>query len=400
MNLKDEIKAEFYDLAINLLMSKNYKETLNLILKEIVKITHCERSCFILLNKRNELVIKAGYPESGHGIGLKLNSETGEDFLKRIIDKGKDYVFVSNPCSDSRLSYLKGLATDCNIRLVFFSPVFYEKEVLGILTVDCTNKLSADDREVAKLKIKYASDLLSKALAREFRKIKDEDNLKKRENLIVLGEESARMSHSLRNPLVSIGGFARRILKVSSEGSQIYEYAEIIKEEYQKMKKIIDDVLSFSGAVSQDVYILPQNINSILREIELKFNALHHENGKKMILELDDVLDRIKVKVDKYRIDIILQDLISNAIDAKSRCIWIKTKLNSARKIFAINIANDGLKIEPSMVDKIFNPFMTTKTNGTGLGLAIARANVESQNGKIYLRCDKGKTEFRIEIPF
>lgn len=409
-----DIRINLFDMAKKLVLAQNYHDILGISCEESAKITGCERVCFIVQNKRGELVIKAGYPEEGHGIGQKLYMETGEEYLRNVISKGKGAVVIGNPCIDPKMSYMKQMAYDCRIGLIFFVPLFFGKEPLGILAFDKIGHISKEERGQIVFKIKEIADLVSGALWKDYERRKNYERIKREERLISLGKQSAKIAHTIRNRLVVLGGFSSRIIKANSDGVEnssgplgsvlINEYGKIISDEIERLERIIKDVLRFSALSSMNIVVDDCNINIFISQVLNKLRKVYC-NGDNYIRrinnEFDSILWRKNMKIDKDIMEICIDDLIKNAVEAKARKIWVKTKLNFLRQIVAINISNDGEKIEQTMlndINDIFEPFVTTKADGTGLGLANVMATIEAHGGHISIRTEP-LTEFRIEIP-
>lgn len=395
-----DFKINLSDLAKKLITARDYHDILEISCEESAKITGCERVCFVIQNKRNELVIKAGYPMEKHGIGQKLCLETGEEYLRNVISKGERAIVITNPCIDPKMRYMRQMAYDYKIGLIFFAPLFFGKEPLGILIFDKIGNISKEERDQIVYKIKEITDLVACILWKDYERRKNYEKIKKEERLILLGKQSAKIAHAIRNRLSVIGGFSKRIIKANND-IVINEYGEIISDEVERLERIIKDVLKFSTLSSMNMIAEDCNINFFITQVLNKLRKVYCNGDnclRRINNEFDSILWRKNVKINKDLMEICIDDLVKNAVEAKARKIWVKTKLNSFRQIIAINISNDGEKIEQNILKDIFEPFMTTKADGTGLGLVNVMAAIEIHDGRINIRTEPF-TEFRLEIP-
>ncbi len=208
-----------------------------------------------------------------------------------------------------------------------------------------------------------------------------------------LGEVAAKVAHEIRNPLVSIGGFSRRLEK-KLDGN-LKEYASIITREVTRLEEILRDILSFV----KEVRIKREEVRGvdILEEVLSLFN---NEIRKKGIIVERQYHDPLELYVDPHRIKEALINIISNAIAVLEEGGRIDCKTYKEDELGVIEIKDNGPGIDEKDMPFIFDPFFTTKIEGTGLGLAITHRIVEEHNGKIDVYSKKGEgTTFKITLP-
>lgn len=156
----------------------------------------------------------------------------------------------------------------------------------------------------------------------------------------------------------------------------------------------------FSRAGEKDLNIKKVNLNKLADEcldlLKTKSNR-HHVEIKKSIAS--DVL----ISCDEIQIEQVLINLIGNAIDAiaESYKPWIEVAYFSEEKFDTIVVKDSGNGIADEVVEKLFNPFFTTKAvgKGTGLGLSISKAIALDHGGDLEYRLIDGHTAFLIKIP-
>lgn len=239
------------------------------------------------------------------------------------------------------------------------------------------------------------------------RDITELHNLRERvehaEKMAALGELAARVAHEIRNPLVSIGGFARRLEKKLT--GDLHEYAEIIVNEVVRLEQILKEILGFvkgSKAVKERV-----SINDLIDSIIDFISPSISERGNRIIKHLSE--SPIMLKIDPDRIKDAILNIITNANQAtENGTITVKTWKRYDEAV--IEISDTGCGIRPEDRKNIFNPFFTTKAQGTGLGLAVTHKIIQEHDGRIHFESvckeERGEekgwhcgTTFKIYLP-
>jgi len=223
------------------------------------------------------------------------------------------------------------------------------------------------------------------------------------ERMAALGELAARVAHEIRNPLISIGGFARRLEKRLA--GDTHEYAKIIVNEVSRLENILKEILGF--VKSSKVIRSSVNLNELINNVVDFITPEIHERENSIIKNLSE--SPVMIAADPDRIKAALLNIITNANQATEHgTITIRTRQED--KEVSVEISDTGCGIRQEDLKNIFNPFFTTKSQGTGLGLAVTHRIIEEYNGKITVEsiCGedeesklKGKsgTTFKITLP-
>ena len=213
------------------------------------------------------------------------------------------------------------------------------------------------------------------------------------ERMAALGEVAAKVAHEIRNPLVSVGGFARR-LEGKLEGN-LKEYASIIAKEVGRLENILKEILGFvkeARLAKEEV-----NINKLVNDIIVLVEADLKERRIVLVKGLGEIP---VVFLDPYRVREALLNICNNAIQAITTDGTITVKTYKTDKFVVIEISDTGPGIEERDLPFIFSPFYTTKASGTGLGLAITNRVIEEHKGKIEVESITGKgTTFKVFLP-
>jgi PAS domain S-box-containing protein len=235
----------------------------------------------------------------------------------------------------------------------------------------------------------------------EMEKNRLRDQLHESEKLAALGRITANVSHTIKNPLMAIGGFANRLLDKLPEGSKEKKYAGLIFTEAVRLENVLQNVLLFSR---RDVKRREEcNVHEIIERALLMYEDICRE---KSIAVSSHFADVPVVFGNKEQILQAVENLFSNAIDAMPRggtlTVSIDTEKVREMSYVAIHVQDTGQGIESENIKRIFEPFFTTKLllKGTGLGLSITKKVVEEHEGFIRVDSKVGiGTSFRLFLP-
>ncbi len=220
-----------------------------------------------------------------------------------------------------------------------------------------------------------------------------QEKLAMSERMAALGEVAARVAHEIRNPLVSIGGFAQRLEK-TLEGN-LKEYAVIINTEVKRLELILKEILGFVREVR--LTRTEVNINDVINEVLALVESELDEKGIVMKTALGDVPG---ILLDADRVKEAVLNIVSNAIQAVGAKGEIQVRTSAANGHVIIEVSDTGTGIEEKDMAFIFDPFYTTKPMGTGLGLAITRRIIEEHKGRIEAKSRPGEgTIIRVFLP-
>jgi len=291
-------------------------------------------------------------------------------------------------------------------------PLLAMGKPVGIVVVD--NKVSGFPIEEGKVQLlktiaSHASLTIERSqlldelkdrneqLRETYRKLQEnQDILIRSERLSTIGKLAAQVAHEIRNPLVSIGGFARNIAKRAEPDSLIRKYSNIIWDETKRLEEILEDVLSYSRHAEPK--LRDYDINNLLsRTVELLKEQMDG-NGVEVKMELGEDVGEIYIDPDQIRQ--VMMNLMKNAIGAMPEGGTLKVHTRVAGGFVWTEISDTGSGIPDEYRDKIFEPFFTTKSTGTGLGLPISYQIIEAHGGMIWFSdAPNGGTIFHVKLP-
>jgi PAS domain S-box-containing protein len=217
---------------------------------------------------------------------------------------------------------------------------------------------------------------------------KTKQEMARLEGLNAIGETAGSVAHELRNPACTIRGFVELLQRKCREDQK--EYYGIILEELDRMNGIIEDFLSLTR--NRLIDKMPLDINEVLRSLYPLILSDALKNGIELEYNLCDKAEALELNSREIR-QLVL-NLARNGIDAMSPRGTLRISTEKVMSGINLVIQDTGTGIQPELLNKIFEPFYTSKKNGTGLGLAVCRNIVKGHAGaiKVESEVDKGTT--------
>jgi two-component system sensor histidine kinase/response regulator len=221
---------------------------------------------------------------------------------------------------------------------------------------------------------------------------------------LVEGEKSkalermmGEVEHEIRNPLTSIGGFARRVYDRLPQGDPNKKYMEMIITDVARLENMIKELLELeTTAVS---YRELTNINDVIVEALKSFNQDLEDRGIEAKTELGDDLPLISI--DQEQMKMALANLVENSIEAmqdKLKILKIASRISDG--CMEIQVSDTGKGIPKDKIKNIFDPFFTSKTRGPGVGLTFTLKIIQEHRGTVSVESEPGKgTIFTIRLP-
>ena len=252
---------------------------------------------------------------------------------------------------------------------ITFSPIYdYQKELIA---------LSIISRDVS------------------FKK-ETESLLLQSEKLKIAGEMAAGVAHEIRNPITVISGFMQ--IMNGDPTQPYYRYTKVIENEIERINYIISEflILAKPHAKLPKKYDLTQTLDDLFVLFQPEINL----NG--ILMTTDIIKGPIYLYGEEGQMKQVLINLVKNSIEAISNNgkIHITCSIDP-KDIILIKIIDNGVGMEKQVVERIFDPFFSTKVNGTGLGMMISEKIISEHGGTIAIESEKGKgTTVTIQLPY
>lgn len=263
---------------------------------------------------------------------------------------------------------------------------------VGIIAGYFSSKLKREKQKLEEVseELKNSYRLLEQNM---LEKIAMEKQLAKDDRLRVLGQLSAGIAHEVRNPLAAIKSGAG-ILKKDKNNDQILN---IIQSEIDKLNSFIDRFLQYVRFGKNESICFP--VKLFFEELE-EFTRLLCKDKLHIDLQFSYLpIDEYYINGDKNSLKHAIVNLLANSIDAVGKSegfVSLEVDYNEPNIIFSIT--DNGYGILQEQIEKLFEPFYTTKVDGTGLGLSISAKIIADHGGTIQVKND-GQTCFSIMIP-
>ncbi len=220
------------------------------------------------------------------------------------------------------------------------------------------------------------------------------DVIVKRERLAVVGEMASVVGHDLRNPLAAVLN-SLYLLRVSLNEDLTEEqerHIQVAEREIAKATSIVEHITEYVRP--RKPTFAPFELGQLIEEI---VEVTPARGGVTVLVEVPP----ISLVGDRIQIGQVLTNLVTNALDAVGERGHLRIAASIEGRRVVLTVEDNGPGIEPSLENRIFEPFYTTKHQGTGLGLAIVRRLVEANGGSITLDHDTSRgTRFLLSFPY
>jgi len=220
-------------------------------------------------------------------------------------------------------------------------------------------------------------------------------NEKRQEMAEAVARIALEMAHEVKNPLTALRGAAQWLAEQSASDAQL-EAIEMILSEVDRIKQRIDDFLQLGPRA--DIGMEQVNIHEIIDDV------CRPRDGIALRRVFDPSLPLLLAHASRLRQAI--ENLWTNALEAGASHIEWQSRINPTARlhghkgsVIELRISNDGSPIPPSLLDQIFEPYVTAKSRGSGLGLALVQRVMLEHEGQVSVQSDGERTVFILRFP-
>jgi signal transduction histidine kinase len=372
------------------------EEVLELAVWKATEILEARGGLLRLLNlETQELELSAAYGLSEEYLskGPVTRSNIIDDHYSR-----KKAIIIDDIASDSRVQYPQEALKE-GIRMFLDLPLLFQDGVAGILRIFFATQRQFFEEEIDFVisLAELCSCAIGKARLIESQQSQYHQLALQTEKLTALGRMAAGIAHEINNPLAGILLFSSNLVKKAAPGP-IKEGLDIIMQETQRCKIIIQELLEFARDRESQKSLA--NINTIIEKslsiLENEFRLRHIQLRKKLSPAMTETM------LDGHQLEQVFVNLLLNAIQAVDRdgVVTIVSQVAPRQEFIVVEIEDTGCGIPKENMDKIFEPFFSTKKEGTGLGLAVSFGIIQNHQGQIKVDSEKDRyTRFRITLP-
>lgn len=379
---------------------------------EIDAINHIEREYQLYVTEKDQVIhyYKNGKFEAGTELHKKVRNRFFKiiEFTEKFKDIHKDRVFQAQRESHEQakeLRYIAGTAMVMVIGLSLLLAFILANQILDplrklTLEANRTGRMERPDNELKSLRLSM-QDLIEDAGQTHVELERSREHLLQAEKMAMVGKLAAGMAHSIRNPLTSV---KMRLFSLS-RSLEMTDYQredfDVISEEIRHTDTIVQNFLEFARPPKLKTQPISPSV-----VVDMAIQLLEHR------LKSYDVNVKIirkqplpEIQVDPEQLKEVFVNIMENACEAMGSggSIVIIEEVSSVQpseKTAVIRLSDYGPGISESVIEKIFQPFFTTKDEGTGLGLSIASRIIEEHGGRLEAKSREGEgTTFVIKLP-
>jgi two-component system sensor histidine kinase AtoS len=223
------------------------------------------------------------------------------------------------------------------------------------------------------------------------------DHLIRADRLAAMGELTAGVAHEVRNPLGIIRATVQLVEDSGADSERTKAAALIIKQEIDRLDRVIKALLDF-GRPSAPT-LRPTNIEDVVSDVVLFTRQFAGQSD--VHIDTEFAASQPMVRADADQLKQVFVNLVSNAVQAMEPTggtivvrVWDDDSF-----VFA-SVADTGPGIEPDVLERVFDPFYSTRDSGTGLGLTIVHRIIDQHGGRIEVASAPGEgTTFTVALP-
>ncbi len=413
-NLMEKIKEE-----IKLNLANSNKMKIDEIAKKIIEKYNFSQ--INIYNKKENLItskVKDKSKKNGKGSYISLKIHLKNDALCQNCHlKNDNYLgFVEAKVSiDKSMKFLgqKKVKVIIFISFIliliigiisFFNYYFFSKPIKKLINgmekvksgnLDFRVEIKRED-EIGLL-ISYFNELvLSLKKAKMELEEAHKKEMERAEQLALVGEIASGIAHEVKNPLAGISSALEVLSKELKKDSEEMEIINQIYEEVKRILNILNQLLDYAKPKPPNP--IEFSIEDFLKDLNTMFSLTLKKKNANFITNIYG--ENFTLFLDPNILKQILLNVLQNSFQAISNNGKIILNVYIEENIIRFEVIDDGCGISEEKINKIFQPFFTTKVGGTGLGLAIVKRKVEEMNGKISIFSELNKgTKVIIELP-
>lgn len=391
-------------------------EILRLVLEGVTKNIGFDRARLYLVNERKNILeckMAVGVDEEMIK-GIVLPLDPADSVVARSIFEKRPLV-IPDATQDPTVNPM--LKKKFNLHSLVVIPLFAREKPLGVIAADHVEPGRTITKEALEAVMTFAQQAglaihnafmyqelkaFSQEMEQKIKKTtadlrKAEAQLIRSERLAALGQLAAGIAHEIRNPLTSINILIHSMIQNLPLGDPQREDFQVIEEEIQRINEIINQFLQFAKPASPNLE--RTEVTSIFEET---LQLLRPQTEKLQISVEKDFLSLPLITIDKEQMKQVILNLLMNAIQAMPGGGRLKLQggVSKDGQWVQLAIQDSGVGIPPEDMNRLFDPFFSTKEGGIGLGLSIAYRIIDQHHGKIDVTSDPDEgTTFTVYLP-
>ena len=373
------------------------REVLDIVVTKSTDILNAKGALIRILNKEtNQFEVRAAC-----GMGNNYLHKGPVTTEKLLADPRNLHtvILITDIWNAPRVEYPQQVREE-GIHMILDVPLAVEDKLVGMIRIylEKEREFSASELDFIITVAEECAGIIERVRLLELQQAHFNHLATQVDKMSSLGRMAAGVAHEINNPLAGILLYSSNMRKKVPSESQLAQGLQIIINETQRCKSIIQGLLDFARDSEPDK--VSADINEIVKsalgiaENEFKLKHVHVK------MQLADSM--VKTLLDKNKILQVFLNILLNALHAvqENGRITVKSRVTSNPMHIVVEIEDNGCGIPNDDLPKIFDPFFSSKSNGTGLGLAVSYGIVKKHEGNIEVFSKVGKgTRFSVKIP-
>jgi signal transduction histidine kinase len=338
----------------------------------------------------------------------RIKFELGQGISGHVVQTGQPMV-IQDVRKEKRFSPKFDRITGFRTRSMICVPLILRGKTIGALQV--LNKKSGDlftniDVELLtsmsqQIAVAMENAKLYRRLEKRFelnaRELKTaQDKLILSERLVAMSHLVQGVAHEIRNPVTTIGGFARRIKKILKKDPEVDKYLNVILEESERLESLVRQVHEYTSVLAATLAM--DDIRATLHDVVNKFEPIAQQQGVTLVTKIDESLPLTRMA--SSQIMTALSNIMENALEAMPNGGELVLEAKQRNSQLFLKILDTGHGIRQEYLNSVYDPFFSSKTHGAGLGLAVVYQIVKNHDGEITIQSQEGKgTSVTIQLP-
>jgi signal transduction histidine kinase len=417
LNRKVKQLTAIQDTGKAILSILDLEQLLTIIINLLADVCQINRALIMLVNEKEgclEYVHAMGFkeevPEEVRNYKVPLSRIT--NMLARVTNTGQpEYIPEVKSASLKEDNVLLCYGKPTSIYVV---PLITRSKVIGIIATDAVDGKGVPEETRDVLGIFASQIAIAIENARLYRKMQEQMVALKRSQALLsraekfsfLGNLASRLAHEIKNPMTAIGTFIQLLPQKYDDPEFRTGFHRLAMEETNRVNSLVTELLDL--VKTKESHFESSDMHGLIEKMVLLLSPQSKAKDITVIRTFDPAVQDIWMDSEKMK-QVIL-NILSNAVEfaPEGGRIEISTKAEPGTdqsRILRIEIRDNGAGIPPSLVERVFDPYFTTKHksqmhSGTGLGLFIAHQNVHDHGGNIEVRSVEGDgTTFIITLP-
>ncbi|MGZ3613949.1 MAG: GAF domain-containing protein [Thermodesulfobacteriota bacterium] len=399
-----------------LMETLDIQEILRLVLEGVTKNIGFDRARLYLINEKKNLLeckMAVGIDEDRIK-GITLPLDPGDSVVGRSIFEKQPFI-IPDASTDPRVNPI--LKEKFNLHSLLVIPLLAKEKALGAIAADFVDPSKNITKEALESVMVFAQQAglaihnafmyeelktFSRQMEEKIQRTtadlrKTEAQLIRSEKLAALGQLAAGIAHEIRNPLTSINILIHSLTENFPPEDSHREDLKVIEEEIDRINEILDRFLRFAKPAPP---LLERTEVASIFEETLQLIRPRMEKQRVQVQKEFEVLPIILM--DREQIKQVALNLLLNAVQAMPRggTLMLRGENSKDGQWIKISIRDSGIGIPDEDMNRLFDPFFSTREGGIGLGLSIAHRIIDQHHGKIEVESALGKgTLFTLWLP-